>query len=210
MLKASAGFLVPHVLSCRTWQRLGVAGCFKKHWKCGKAREKMINSQFWMSFQTSRCRGNFAQDRNLSSPDAHRCFVDRADSISCCFSEVAREPRGTSCSKTWHHWRQMWLLTPTSAESAFHSVSLPALSIFLFELLRLISPWCDEFTQAGCQTPTRASPSLPSAAGQGRENMTKVHELTWGQREITQKIPSQAKQTQIGDIEFTTNKFRAQ
>lgn len=162
-----------------------------------------------MSFQTSYCRGNFAQDRNLSSPDAHRCLVDGADSISCCFSEMAWEPQGTSCSKTWHHWRQMWLLTPTSAESALHSVSLAALSIFLFELLWLISPWCDGFTQAGCQTPTRASLSLSSAAGQGRGHITKIHELRWGQTETTQKIPSQAKQTETGDTEFTTNKIRA-
>lgn len=155
-----------------------------------------------MSFQTSCCRGNFAWDRNLSSPDAHRCFVGRADSISCCFSKMAWEPRGTSCSKTWHHWRQMWLLTPTSAESAFHSVSLGALSIFLFELLWLISPWC---RVGGWQN--FSITLLCSYRGEGKYN--KGSWVKDRQRPLKKYHHGQNRLKLEILTEFTTNKIRA-
>ena len=39
--------------------------------------------------------------------------------------------------------------------------------------LQLLPGKCGVLTLAGCQVPTKASPSLLSAAGQGRENVTK-------------------------------------
>lgn len=36
----------------------------------------------------------------------------------------------------------------------------------------LLEPMCKELTLGGCQTPTKASLSLPSSAAEGREKVT--------------------------------------
>ena len=56
---------------------------------------------------------------------------------------------------------------------------------------------CGGLTLAGCQVPTKATLSLPSSAGQGRENIMKG---SWVDREVTHQLPSRAKQTRLGEI----------
>ena len=57
---------------------------------------------------------------------------------------------------------------------------------------------CGGLALAGRQVPNKAAPSLPSSAGWGRENNGRLVGRD-KDREITQQLPSWAKQTRLGE-----------
>lgn len=105
--------------------------------------------------------------------------------------------------QSFHHidgWmdRVAWSMFKALIKSGLHSLQqFPAA---LGNHSQPLQTWCGGMTLAGSHRASKAAPSLPTLAGQGRENL--MEGWRSGQGRITQELLSWAERSQLGEMDF--------